>query len=342
MTGNITGTILREDIDDILHYARFAEIVYATDEIHSIFDGTGGRLLRHNISNQLFLSPYFIVYDPDTDSIIIAIRGTFSIADVLVDLKFDLAEFDIPELEDTKGGHWAHSGMLRTARNIVADVEKEDVLRPVLTDPESDYFGCPLVVTGHSLGAGVAALVASLLRAQYPTACCYAYEPPGCLLSSRAAKHFESFCTSVVMGDDIVPRTSRNSLEFLKSDLARLIGSCDVPKWRVFQSLLKESKKKGDEEEDVEKGRIPKTPRELLDRLMARKAGDEDEEMLRRAVEHFIERDDAFKVERVVQFTPMFVPGRILYIEKHRRPPQTFPQAIGVAFNAAGRRLLMG
>ncbi|KAJ3102485.1 hypothetical protein HDU96_009610 [Phlyctochytrium bullatum] len=380
-TGNVMGTIMREDVDDILHYAKFAEVVYAPDEVNSMFD-VSGRLLRHNPTNQLFLSPYFIVYDPETDAIIIAIRGTFSIADVLVDLKFDLAEFEIPELHAEEEAaalaaamagdvsprprtvHWAHSGMLRTARNIVEDIKKEDILRPVLTDDKSEYKGCPLVVTGHSLGAGVAALVACILRADYPSACCYAYEPPGCLLSAKAAQYFESFCVSVIMGDDIVPRISRNSMEFLKSDLARLISTCDIPKWRVFQSVLgerrrkrKKKKKPANAEDsqarvdsmppDLEVGNVkikfPKTPKELLDMLMSKKGNTpEEEEILQKAVDYFITHDPAFSVERVLQFTPMFVPGRIFYIEKHRRPPQAFLNAFGGALNTAGEKLKDG
>jgi len=39
-----------------------------------------------------------------------------------------------------------------------------------------------VVTVGHSLAAGVAALVAVLLRHEYPTIHCYAYSPPGCLV----------------------------------------------------------------------------------------------------------------------------------------------------------------
>jgi len=39
-----------------------------------------------------------------------------------------------------------------------------------------------VVTVGHSLAAGVAALVAILLRHEYPTIHCYAYSPPGCVL----------------------------------------------------------------------------------------------------------------------------------------------------------------
>ena len=39
-----------------------------------------------------------------------------------------------------------------------------------------------LVLVGHSLGAGVAAILAVLLHQEYPTLHCYAYSPPGSLM----------------------------------------------------------------------------------------------------------------------------------------------------------------
>lgn len=42
-----------------------------------------------------------------------------------------------------------------------------------------------LVIVGHSLGAGTAAILSFLLRPQYPTLRCYAYSPPGGLLRSE-------------------------------------------------------------------------------------------------------------------------------------------------------------
>lgn len=39
-----------------------------------------------------------------------------------------------------------------------------------------------LVITGHSLGAGTAALLAIMLRNSFPTLQCYAFSPPGGLL----------------------------------------------------------------------------------------------------------------------------------------------------------------
>lgn len=39
-----------------------------------------------------------------------------------------------------------------------------------------------IVIVGHSLGGGAAAILAILLREQFPTLVCYAFSPPGGLL----------------------------------------------------------------------------------------------------------------------------------------------------------------
>jgi len=44
--------------------------------------------------------------------------------------------------------------------------------------------GHRLVITGHSLGAGVAALLALELRPMYPHLICFAFAPPGELVRS--------------------------------------------------------------------------------------------------------------------------------------------------------------
>jgi len=48
--------------------------------------------------------------------------------------------------------------------------------------PERGTLNYRLVLVGHSLGAGTAAILAVLLKEQYPTLQCYAFSPPGGLL----------------------------------------------------------------------------------------------------------------------------------------------------------------
>ncbi|KAJ3037576.1 hypothetical protein HK097_003468 [Rhizophlyctis rosea] len=219
-------------------------------------------------SNGLFRSPFFISRDPTTRSIVIAVRGTLSTADVVIDLSLHLTELDLhvattrpdgAHARRTEDGgeasgnpgdeaeerHWAHTGIYRTARNIAEEIERVGALEvKELKGKLGQRWG--LVVCGHSLGAGIAALLCHILLPKHPHAIAYAYSPPGCLLSSAAASYFSAFCTSVVLGDDIVPRLSGASLERIKREIKVLVEGCDKKKvdvlaevgWRFTKSLF--------------------------------------------------------------------------------------------------------
>lgn len=68
--------------------------------------------------------------------------------------------------------------------------------------------GYQLVITGHSLGAGIASILALLIKLNlnFPNMTCYAFSPPGSLFSFPLAQYCKMFITSVILGNDIVPR----------------------------------------------------------------------------------------------------------------------------------------
>jgi len=100
----------------------------------------------------------------------------------------------------------------------------------------SRYPGFGLVVTGHSLGAGTATILTFLLRAKYPgvDVTCYAYSPPGGLLCKPAAKESEKFTVSIVVGDDVVPRTSLSNLANLSVKVKSVCRDCSLPKYKIL------------------------------------------------------------------------------------------------------------
>ncbi|KAJ3112483.1 hypothetical protein HK100_002317 [Physocladia obscura] len=328
-------TVLREEIDDILHFARYAEVVYTPEEFDMIYSD---RLHFHTTDNGIYRSPYLIVHDVDTDSIVIAIRGTYSASDVLVDLKFDVTDISIPDIEGDED-HLAHSGFLNTARNIVNDIRSLNILEPLLNDPQSEFYGCSLVVTGHSLGAGVAALVANFLRVDFPSTCCYAFEPPGCVVSARAAEHFDSFCTSIVMGDDVVARLSRNTLEMLKMDIARHLQNCEDPKWKVVGSVVGDRlccvNKNSTSTKRRRRGARSSRPGLLHRRTPSGHLIPEDLAKLKRRTNSLRAgkngEDNPF-ADFQLPTPPMYIPGKILHIEKIRRPPLNMNQIMNRQF----------
>ena len=62
--------------------------------------------------------------------------------------------------------------------------------------------------SGHSLGAGVAALMTLRLKDRFPSAKCWAFCPPGGLMSANLSHAAQGFVNCVVVGKDIVPRLS--------------------------------------------------------------------------------------------------------------------------------------
>jgi hypothetical protein len=79
-----------------------------------------------------------------------------------------------------------------------------------------------LRITGHSQGAGVAALLtAHFKRAGVADVRGYAFAPP-CVLSLQAARELQEDVTSIIFGDDIICRLSLGHLEDIRNAMAAL------------------------------------------------------------------------------------------------------------------------
>ena len=104
---------------------------------------------------------------------VLVARGTGKLHDVLT----DLACAAVPH----RDGGYAHGGMLEAAKRL-----REDVIAPV-RDALVNRPGFSLVLCGHSLGGGVATLLADLLGPEIEVAGrqvpvrCFSYAPPAVL-----------------------------------------------------------------------------------------------------------------------------------------------------------------
>ena len=74
--------------------------------------------------------------------------------------------------------------------------------------------GYRILLTGHSLGAGTASLIAIMLQHEGVQCECVAYATPP-VVATDAAHQYNDLITSVVMRDDIVPRATPKNIRDL-------------------------------------------------------------------------------------------------------------------------------
>lgn len=166
--------------------------------------GIGGRVevaAFEQGARELYAPGYMVVVDHELQLVVVALRGTSSVADAMSDLACEPAALQL-------GGHAgaAHGGMLTAARRLSEKLAS-------LAEAGLEKLAGPrrILVTGHSLGAGVAALLTALWRDQPRFASsevsCLAFACPQ-VLSAELAVAVSNHTTSIIVGDDLVPRFS--------------------------------------------------------------------------------------------------------------------------------------
>ncbi|KAL7857053.1 hypothetical protein SRHO_G00159520 [Serrasalmus rhombeus] len=177
--------------------------------------------------NQIYEIPFFVALDHKREAVLVAVRGTLSLKDALTDLS---AECENLPVEVVSGASYAHKGISQAANYIYKKLVNDGILSQAFSiAPEYR-----LVITGHSLGAGTASLLAALLHSTYPTLKCYAFSPPGGLMSKALAEYSKQFVISVVLGKDLVPRLSIPNMEDLKRRILKMVSNCNKPKYKIL------------------------------------------------------------------------------------------------------------
>lgn len=181
------------------HFAKFAMASYGftllkllglMDESHDLFrDGARAvDVVLHQLElemsdilvanldgDELGLPRHFVARDAASKSIVIVVRGTNSLSDVLVDLLCDSTPFS---------SGYAHSGMKDAAEALFTST------LPTLRTALEENNGFKIVTCGHSMGAGVAMLLTKVLL-DFGFSCvkCYAISPV--LALSTEGQHYK-------------------------------------------------------------------------------------------------------------------------------------------------------
>ncbi|XP_035958893.1 diacylglycerol lipase-beta isoform X4 [Halichoerus grypus] len=176
------------------------------DQLHchfgSILHTTGLQyrdFIHISFHDKVYELPFLVALDHRKESVVVAVRGTMSLQDILTDLS---AENETLNLECGVQDCSAHKGISQAARYVYQRLVDDGILSQAFSiAPEYR-----LVVVGHSLGAGAAALLAIMLRSAYPHVRCYAFSPPRGLLSKSLYEYSKNFIVSLVLGKDVIPR----------------------------------------------------------------------------------------------------------------------------------------
>lgn len=202
-------------IADALRLLKWAAASYAADdaELERMLP-LGARLSSHipqrsYASNPRTLLPaYLIGIDHSMKAVVVSIRGTWTWTDAVVNLTMSW--------EPWSGGT-AHRGMLLTSKATIDHI----ALSADLPSLMRAHPGYRLITCGHSMGGGVAALCANMLRLQFPRVSCHVFASPSCV-SKDVAMSMRPYVTSWINGDDLVARFHVDSSERLRKKLSRL------------------------------------------------------------------------------------------------------------------------
>lgn len=186
-------------------------------------------ILAGNLETDVGKVIYYVVADHAQRALVVAVRGSMSLQDVVTDA------YAVPTPLDEHGlpGVFTHSGFAAAATWLRDDLAHSGVLESFF-EARPDYA---LVVCGHSLGAATATVLAMLLRPQHPRLHCYAFAPPP-TADAVQAEQCDEFVTSVVYDDDMICRLSLPAMRKLKDQMLWSFNNCPLRKWEVIGASI--------------------------------------------------------------------------------------------------------
>ncbi|KAL9357940.1 hypothetical protein Peur_051193 [Populus x canadensis] len=228
-------------VHDLIYHVELAKGCYKDDPSGLVRNS----MIRENnvlkfVKNSSVMRPgYYIAIDPRKKLVILGIRGTHTVYDLITDI------VSSSDGEVTFEGYSTHFGTTEAARWFLS--HEMGTIRKCL----EKYEGFRLRLVGHSLGAAIASLLAIMLRKKSPKELGFSpdivtavgYASPPCV-SKELAESCSDFVINVVMKDDIIPRLSAASLERLRKEILQTDWMSVVEKedWKSVIGLVTNAK----------------------------------------------------------------------------------------------------
>lgn len=158
--------------------------------------------------------PFLVVADHSKQSVVVAVRGSMSLSDMVIDMN---GQIDPLPIDNCPSDWLCHRGIKTAAVYVKTKLLEEKILETAFAcRPDLGSNEYSLIFCGHSLGAGVAAILGIIMRQQYPELKAYLYSPPGGILSLPAVEYTKEFSVGILLGNDCVPRLGMAQLERLR------------------------------------------------------------------------------------------------------------------------------
>ncbi|KAF3432970.1 hypothetical protein FNV43_RR24072 [Rhamnella rubrinervis] len=224
------GVAAAEEFEPVPRLCRYILSVYEDDIRQPLWEPPGGYginpdwlILKKTYEDTQGRAPPYILYlDHSHADIVLAIRGLNLAKEsdyaVLLDNKLGKKKFD---------GGYVHNGLLKAA-GCVLEAECD-----ILKDLVEKYLSYTLTFTGHSLGSGVAALLAMVVvqnrdklgNIDRRRVRCYAIAPARCMSLNLAVRYADVINSVVLQAsnlstfrlDDFLPRTATPLEDIFKS-----------------------------------------------------------------------------------------------------------------------------